>query len=127
MRQERQETSIIEHYIQHADDDHFLVNMYSLHQPHLLCSTLPLSLQKVELDHPNSRAFHDQVSHGLTEGRAQKRVNASEKRQATLASKKKDKEKQLQVQAPQIRADQGENMDTFDEDEDEYGPESEDE
>lgn len=100
--------------------------MYSLHQPHLLRGTLPQSLRNVPLDHPDSHAFHNQVSEGLTEGRGQKRAKATEKRKATLTAKKKGKDKQAQVEAEQgvhsiLELDEDEEYS------DDDGPESEDE
>jgi hypothetical protein len=130
--QERQETSNAQKTIKHADDNHFLVNLYSLHHPHLLRNTLPASICKVTLLHQDRREFHNKISRDLVQKRTAKRANTTAKRQATIAAKKKKqttKTPQPATQLPSRVAEQEDSQedDTAESDDDRPFIESEDE
>ncbi|KAL6304046.1 hypothetical protein BKA93DRAFT_817730 [Sparassis latifolia] len=40
-KQERQDTTINDRFIEHKSDDHFIINLHSLHNPHLIRRLLP--------------------------------------------------------------------------------------
>ncbi|KAL6309761.1 hypothetical protein BKA93DRAFT_746070 [Sparassis latifolia] len=43
-KQERQDSGLTEQFIEHKEDDHFIINTHSLHNPHLLRQLLPRHL-----------------------------------------------------------------------------------
>jgi len=61
-QQERQATTHMEKIIKHADDDHFVVNMYALHNATRLRNALPSSLKVPRPLYADRRAHHDALA-----------------------------------------------------------------
>ncbi|UOH80524.1 hypothetical protein LQV05_003178 [Cryptococcus neoformans] len=56
-RQERQVTSKMAYGVDHVDDEHFVINLLSLHNPHLIREVLPPMLTEPR------RTFEDREAH----------------------------------------------------------------
>ncbi|KAJ7899552.1 hypothetical protein B0H14DRAFT_3779541 [Mycena olivaceomarginata] len=82
--QERVESDKSEHFIVHAPLDHFIVNMDSFHNPHLVRATISRDLWAPVPLFENRKAKHDEFSAQLRETRATKAA----KRKETAARKR---------------------------------------
>lgn len=85
--QERAETEREIQLISHSDDDYFILNMGALHNFVEVCRILPRDLIKPLPHQTDRQAFHRQTAHRAYEKSTAKKVQASEKRQATMAAK----------------------------------------
>ncbi|KAJ6625670.1 hypothetical protein B0H10DRAFT_1782828, partial [Mycena sp. CBHHK59/15] len=85
--QEGVETSRTVHLIEHADDDHFIVNLAGLHNGTLLRRNLPRALTVPWPLYLDRKAHHDEIAAHLQASQATKRALTQEKCQATLARK----------------------------------------
>lgn len=92
--QEREATEQATLTIKHNDDDHFVVNMHSLHNAHLIRKVFPQ-----EILAPSSRAqedtgfhLHRRLATNLRAEDSVKKAQAAEKRKATNARKAMEKE-----------------------------------
>ncbi|KAJ6625338.1 hypothetical protein B0H10DRAFT_1942596 [Mycena sp. CBHHK59/15] len=85
--QEQVETSRTVHLIEHADDDHFIVNLAGLHNRTLLRRNLPCALTIPRPLYLDRKAHHDEIAAHLQVSQATKRGLTQEKHQATLARK----------------------------------------
>ncbi|KAJ6624719.1 hypothetical protein B0H10DRAFT_2162124 [Mycena sp. CBHHK59/15] len=85
--QERVETSRTVHLIEHAEDDHFIVNLAGLHNGTLLQRNLPRALTVPRPLYLDRKAHHNKIAAHLQASQATQRALTQEKRQATLARK----------------------------------------
>ena len=92
-QQERQATTRTEKIIKHADDDHFVVNMYALHNATRLWNALPSSLKDPRPLYTDRRAHHDALAVELHMTQTEKRAQAQASRKATNDAKKAKKRK----------------------------------
>ncbi|KAI0713662.1 hypothetical protein C8Q76DRAFT_843912 [Earliella scabrosa] len=87
VRQERVDSTVTEAYIEHKlDVPRFLINMHSLHNPHLIRSVLPHALVAPIPISADRRGLHDTMSARLRKTREQKEATA----QARKAKKAAD-------------------------------------
>jgi hypothetical protein len=87
-RQERQDTSRVVQIIEHADDDHFVINMHAMHNAHHMRWVLSRELIRPRHTHANRAAWHHEISHNMHANQEQKRADANAKRKATLQKNK---------------------------------------
>lgn len=85
--QERQESSIEESFIEHKDDNRYIINLAALHNAHLIRYSLPRDLTKPIPLHPNREAQHHQYARELRVVKDAKRAE-QEKLKAAKAAKK---------------------------------------
>ncbi|KAF7311326.1 hypothetical protein MKEN_01034300 [Mycena kentingensis (nom. inval.)] len=85
--QERVATTRTTSLLEHADDDHFLVNTTALHNATLLRRVLPLTLTLPRPIYTDRQSHHAQVAAALRVSQKTRRANTQEKRKATLAKK----------------------------------------
>lgn len=78
--------------IYHADDDHFLICTYALHNANMLRRALPRVLTTPKPLYEDRRAQHYDVAARLRVSQAAKRNLTQQKRKATLAAKKAKKD-----------------------------------
>ncbi|EMD34744.1 hypothetical protein CERSUDRAFT_28747, partial [Gelatoporia subvermispora B] len=62
IRQERVETALTEEFIEHGSDDHFIVNMHSLHNAHLVRQVIPRNLSAPTVFYENRGQHHSEAS-----------------------------------------------------------------
>ena len=86
--QEREETGCQTSFIQHKDDNYFVINIYALHNAHLIHRILPRSLLKPKLLHSDCEASHHQIATTLRESRNGRRKAAAERRAAKASHSK---------------------------------------
>lgn len=89
--QERQETSRTTKLIAHKDSSHFVLNMHSLHNAHLLRKVLPRELVAPKPLYENRTARHYEIVESLRVTQSEKRARTAAKRKATIDAKKKTK------------------------------------
>jgi hypothetical protein len=106
--QERQETGRMDSHIGHSDDDHFIINMYGLHNANTLRKALPQDLVAPVQLYSNRKAHHFSIAANLRVSQTAKRAITQAKRKATLAAKKAKK-------AAEQVVDRSENEDEDDE------------
>jgi hypothetical protein len=87
-RQERELTSQMNKFISHADDDHFLICTYALHNANMLRQALPRILTRPKPLDEDRRAHHYDVAARLHISQTAKRSVTQQKHKATLATKK---------------------------------------
>ncbi|KAL0954389.1 hypothetical protein HGRIS_003373 [Hohenbuehelia grisea] len=89
--QERQETTQVIKLLEHADDNHFVLNTHPLHNMATLRRILPRALTLPRAYEVDRRAYHDRLAAELRISQEQKRTKAnakrSETRKANLAKK----------------------------------------
>ncbi|SJL18296.1 uncharacterized protein ARMOST_21882 [Armillaria ostoyae] len=90
--QERQIMEKTNHTISHSDDEHFIINMFALHNATLLRKALPRSLTTPRPLYEDRRAHHAEIASLLRTTQAVKRAQTQEKRKATLASNRAKKQ-----------------------------------
>ena len=83
--------------VEHKDQDHFIVNIYALHNATLLRKALPRELTKPEKLYNNRKAHHTTIAQTLRVTQDAKQVRTQEKRKATLAAKQAQKRKQAEA------------------------------
>ncbi|KAF9025926.1 hypothetical protein BDZ89DRAFT_885777, partial [Hymenopellis radicata] len=79
-RQEHLDTTRMEALVHHEDDEHYLVNLFGLHNAALLKETLPRSLVAPTPLYPDRQVFHFQAAQMLRSRNTQKRAATAEKR-----------------------------------------------
>jgi hypothetical protein len=81
--------------VHHSGDEHFILNMHSLHNASLIRKILPRSLTAIRpLINPASRVQeHAALANRLRETNTQKRNERKEKRRLQAEKKNKEKEK----------------------------------
>jgi len=94
--QERQVTSRKEGFIQHKDDNNFVINMYGIHNATLLRKSLPRHLTAPKALYPDRRLHHGKVAAGLRISQTAKRVQAQAKRKETHAEKKRKRQEAME-------------------------------
>ncbi len=60
--QECQTTDQMEKLVSHKDNDHFVMNMFGLHNAMLLCQALPPHLAEITALYDDRQAHHDQLA-----------------------------------------------------------------
>ncbi|TFK90573.1 hypothetical protein K466DRAFT_516936 [Polyporus arcularius HHB13444] len=86
--QERQQSERTEAYIEHRDLQRFIINLHSLHNPHLIRSVLPRELTTpVPQTEELRREQHDKNAHSLRVERAKKKAAANAKKAKKAANK----------------------------------------
>ncbi|EMD36483.1 hypothetical protein CERSUDRAFT_74441 [Gelatoporia subvermispora B] len=101
IRQERVETALTEEFIEHGSDDHFIVNMHSLHNAHLVCQVIPRNLSAPTPFYEDRDQHHSKASARL------QRTARTKKEQQKLA-----REQQKQARAQDNQAGPSEPKDT---------------
>jgi len=94
--QERQITSRQDKLIEHRDDNHFLINLYALHNATLLRKALPNELTKPTSLYRDRKSHHIAIASTLRVTQEAKRAKTQEKRKATLAAKQVQKRKRAE-------------------------------
>lgn len=77
--------------VKHLDDDHFVVNMYGLHNANLLRNAIPRELASPKPIYADRRAHHDDHAATLRISQTEKRAVTQAKRKATMEAKKAKK------------------------------------
>jgi len=95
--QERQVTTRTEKFIKHKDDNHFIINMYAIHNATLLRKSLPRYLTAPKALHQNRQIHHAKVAAGLRVNQTAKRARAQEKRKETQARNAEKKRKRQEA------------------------------
>ncbi|KAK0467035.1 uncharacterized protein EV420DRAFT_1636068 [Desarmillaria tabescens] len=90
--QERQVTERTSRALSHADDDHFVINTFGLHNAILVRKFLPRSLTAPKPLYMDRRSHHFEIASTLRTTQAAKRAQTQEKRKATLALNKARKD-----------------------------------
>lgn len=82
--QERAETSITNSHIEHRDLESHIINLHSLHNPHLLREALPRSVWAPQhvIDPADQEARHAVIAEQLHSTQSEKRAKTKEKRAA---------------------------------------------
>jgi len=96
--QEWQVTTQTENFIKHKDNNHFIINMYAIHNATLLCKSLPQYLTAPKALHQNRQIHHTTVATGLRVNQTAKRARAQEKHkemQARNAEKKRKRQEAM--------------------------------
>jgi hypothetical protein len=107
--QERMETARTVQLIQHEGDDHFVINMTSLHNAAQLRKVLPRNLTAPKPLYSDRKARHFEIAMTLRVTQAEKRERTKAKSKATREAKKAKKPQQV----PQIReSDEGSDSET---------------
>jgi len=86
--QERQATEKMDKLIAHSDDNHFLVNLYALHNANLLRSVLPRELYAPGTLYQDRKAHHFEAAAKLRTSQGEKRAEAKKRRQAKAEEKR---------------------------------------
>ena len=86
--QEHQVSDRTVSFVEHKDDNHFIINLHALHNATLLRRVLPPALVKPSLVHPNQQEHHYDVAASLRVQREAKRVARNNKGKATRAANK---------------------------------------
>ena len=81
-KQERQDSGIIESYIEHRPVDRFVINMHALHNAHLLQNALPRNLTQPLPLFQDRQAKHFELAAELRVTKDAQRLAAKEKRNA---------------------------------------------
>jgi post-segregation antitoxin (ccd killing protein) len=92
--QERQETTCTVQLIQHDNDDHFVINMTSLHNAAQIRKILPCNLTAPKPLYENRKARHFEIASILRVTQAEKRECTKAKAKATREANKAKKRKQ---------------------------------
>ncbi|KDR74877.1 hypothetical protein GALMADRAFT_99137 [Galerina marginata CBS 339.88] len=108
--QERQLTSRMNKLIAHNDSDHFIINLYGLHNAILLREFLPRELTAPQPLHQDRKAFHYEVAAKLRVQQAEKRAKTNARRKATRAANKA-KQVERQKQNPDHEQESEQEMD----------------
>ncbi|KAF7294511.1 hypothetical protein MKEN_01443800 [Mycena kentingensis (nom. inval.)] len=87
-QQEREDTTRDISLIKHTDDDHFILNMGSLHNFVQLTRALPPELSKLSYHQTDRLTFHAEMAGKAKTARSSARARAAEKRKATAARRK---------------------------------------
>ncbi|KAF6765746.1 hypothetical protein DFP72DRAFT_798276 [Ephemerocybe angulata] len=87
--QEREETTRTRALIQHVDDTHFVLNIHSVHNAHLLRRVLPRELYAPTPLYADRAAHHALLASELRITQSDKRARTKEKTRATRAANKK--------------------------------------
>jgi len=95
--QEQQVTTRTEKFIQHKDDNHFIINMYAIHNATLLRKSLPRYLIAPKALYQNCQIHHATVAAGLRVNQTAKRARAQEKRKETQAQNAEKKRKRQEA------------------------------
>ena len=95
--QERQVTNKTEKLIKHKDDNHFIINMYAIHNATLLHKSLPQYLTAPRALHQDRQLHHAKVATGLRVNQTAKRARAQEKRKETQARNAEKKRKRQEA------------------------------
>ena len=95
--QERQVTNKTENFIKHKDDNHFIINMYAIHNATLLRKSLPRYLTAPRSLHQDRQLHHAKVATGLRVNQTAKRARAQEKRKETQARNAEKKRKRQEA------------------------------
>ncbi|KAE9393245.1 hypothetical protein BT96DRAFT_959108 [Gymnopus androsaceus JB14] len=90
--QERQLLERTFSFIEHSDDDRFIINMYGLHNANLIRKLLPRHLTIPIPLHNDREAFHHETAARLRQLQDTKRKKTQEKRKATAAENKRKKD-----------------------------------
>ncbi|KAL7280675.1 hypothetical protein ACG7TL_005614 [Trametes sanguinea] len=91
VQQERVNSSVREKFIEHQNVHRYIINMHSLHNPHLIRSVLPHDLTAPIPHFTDRRKAHDQLAKALRDSTHQKQVAAAARKaakQATVALNK---------------------------------------
>jgi len=107
-KQERQDTKRLVRFIDHADDDCFVINMHGLHNAMLLRSVLPRNLTEPRQLIENRIQHHYDIAESLRVTQAAKCVKTAEKSRATRLAKQAAKSAQL-AKTPVASGSSGEN------------------
>jgi len=86
--QERQVTEKMNKLIAHTDDDHFLVNLYALHNANLLRNALPRDLYAPTPLYQDRQQRHYEMAANLRKQKDTQRAEAKKQRAAKAAKKK---------------------------------------
>jgi hypothetical protein len=86
-QQERMDSKIEEHYIEHNDDHHFLLNTHALHNAAILRKMLPRHLTAPVSFITNRRERHDALAAALRETQDVKRARDKANREARKATR----------------------------------------
>ncbi|KIJ40446.1 hypothetical protein M422DRAFT_49166 [Sphaerobolus stellatus SS14] len=84
--QEREKTTRNISFIEHKNEDIFVLNLFTLHNAHIIQRLLPRSLTSIKPLHVDRRKFHDGVAETVRITRNCRRKTAAEKRQAKSKS-----------------------------------------
>ncbi len=81
----------MEQLISHEDEDHFIINMFGLHNATLLRCALPRALIAPSALHSDRHGHHKELAAKLRIAQSTKRKRTQEKRMATAATNKAKK------------------------------------
>lgn len=95
--QERQVTNKTEKLIKHKDNNHFIINMYAIHNATLLRKSLPQYLTAPRALHQGRQLHHVKVATGLRINQTAKRARAQEKCKETQARNAEKKRKRQEA------------------------------
>lgn len=107
--QERRETTWMQHLVDHADDNHFLINLYGLHNANMIRSILPRHLYAPQPLYSDWKAHHIMLAGKLRVTQKNKRAATQAKRKATIAAKKA--KKLAEQRNPEMSGSEGSNSD----------------
>ncbi len=101
--QECQTTDQMEKLVSHKDNDHFVINMFGLHNAMLLCQALPPHLAEITALYDDRQAHHDQLAAKVRVSQTAKQARMQEKRKATTAlNKAKKMARQAEIDAHDV-------------------------
>ena len=109
--QERQVTNKTEKFIKHKDNNHFIINMYAIHNATLLRKSLPRYLTTPKALHQDRQLHHAKVAAGLRVNQTAKRARAQEKckeMQARNAEKKRKRQDAMDSDDDEVDIGNGE-------------------
>lgn len=118
--QERRETTQMQHLVDHADDDHFLINLYGLHNANMVRSILPRHLYAPQPLYSDRKAHHVALAAKLRVTQKTKRAVTQAKRKATIAAKKA--KKLAERRNPESSGSEGSNSDDGPTDQEDNAP-----
>jgi hypothetical protein len=85
VRQERLSSGREARFVEHVDDEHFVINMHAMHNAHLIRRVLPRDLIRPRHLYKNRVKRHHEMSKGMHSAQTQKRAETVAKAQATRA------------------------------------------
>ncbi|THU84060.1 hypothetical protein K435DRAFT_807007 [Dendrothele bispora CBS 962.96] len=88
-KQERQESGVIENFIEHTSDDRFLINLNAFHNAHLVRQVLPCELTKPIPIFADRRSEHNKIAQDLRRNLGKQKEDTTKKWQETQEKKRK--------------------------------------
>ncbi|KAG7093258.1 hypothetical protein E1B28_006941 [Marasmius oreades] len=95
---ERKETDQMQAFIEHKSDRHYLINLFSFHNAHLVRHVLPCELTVPVMMFPNRLEKHLEITKDLYSSLIMKKAETQKKRANTIQTKKRTLEVDTQAE-----------------------------